>query len=840
MKKKGTLFVGLIAMILLLIVILLFNWQRVEKEREVEIGVVEILNSENYTGLEVNTTGLGGTVSLAGTMRSQESVNHVVSLIKKLDGVSSVDTHEIVLKPLLPATFSLRANNQAITLLGTTSSESAASQFKTRIEELTGMPVDHGISFDSEVEAPEWLDALAAVLPALFKVEALKVDVQNKVLQVSGISRDEAEYQAIVRGIQSFEGIDTVDTSGLILTLREPAWFSFGEGELTGIFASKAEAARLEDTLSNLMTVEVNQNLQVDETVAEAKWLEDLERLDVSAQALENAIVSYRDDVMHVSGVIRTQEVFDNLASKAPDLVHVKQLNLSKLLLRPLQPPWIQLDVNADKLVLAGRVRETAVADALIQSVMESSRTEFSGTVENQLRASKDFLAAKWSSEIQRLIPGIVQTEKGSLGLRDGVLSISGVVRDVEIFDQIKTFSSSFGQADQIEIAQLNFRPWKTPKFAVSTFGTKAVVSGRVGEEKAAKLLAEATGLVFGDDSSTQVLVDPDVIEALWLNSVIQMMPAMTGLENASLTATSEGIELGGIARTEESYELVTKALKEVSAQGVNNLVTLQPWLQPTLELISDGKVLQSAGALPSEIAVEQLNAQLERLAEAKNLTHKSTVDVSPNIETTDWLPLVTQAISGLSVLELPGMQVSDGIMTVMGRTSDQALADSIVSDISEAIEGLRIESEVAYIPPLEVQSGAGDAIVEEVVTKEAIDQCEQRLDAQMEGKRIEFASSSALISENSSPILLSLLQELKDCPEVLIEVSGHTDSSGNNASNLVLSEQRAQAVVDYLVSAGVPESRLQARGYGSDQPVAGNETIEGRAENRRIEFNIK
>lgn len=82
-------------------------------------------------------------------------------------------------------------------------------------------------------------------------------------------------------------------------------------------------------------------------------------------------------------------------------------------------------------------------------------------------------------------------------------------------------------------------------------------------------------------------------------------------------------------------------------------------------------------------------------------------------------------------------------------------------------------------------------------------------------------------------------MQLLKDVPTLKIELSGHTDNTGSATSNQSLSQDRAQAVVDYLVSKGIASNRLIARGYGSDRPVASNDSAEGRQENRRTEFEI-
>jgi outer membrane protein OmpA-like peptidoglycan-associated protein/tetratricopeptide (TPR) repeat protein len=79
----------------------------------------------------------------------------------------------------------------------------------------------------------------------------------------------------------------------------------------------------------------------------------------------------------------------------------------------------------------------------------------------------------------------------------------------------------------------------------------------------------------------------------------------------------------------------------------------------------------------------------------------------------------------------------------------------------------------------------------------------------------------------------------LKENPAVRVEISGHTDNSGTAAHNASLSQKRAQSVYDYLVSHGVEASRLFAKGYGADQPIADNSTEDGRQKNRRIEFKV-
>jgi OOP family OmpA-OmpF porin len=105
---------------------------------------------------------------------------------------------------------------------------------------------------------------------------------------------------------------------------------------------------------------------------------------------------------------------------------------------------------------------------------------------------------------------------------------------------------------------------------------------------------------------------------------------------------------------------------------------------------------------------------------------------------------------------------------------------------------------------------------------------------------RVEFGTRSAELTTASGPQLDRLVELMRGCAGATIEVGGHTDSRSGADFNLILSRERAEAVVAYMVAAGIPAERLSARGYGETSPVADNSTAEGRARNRRIEFEIR
>lgn len=101
----------------------------------------------------------------------------------------------------------------------------------------------------------------------------------------------------------------------------------------------------------------------------------------------------------------------------------------------------------------------------------------------------------------------------------------------------------------------------------------------------------------------------------------------------------------------------------------------------------------------------------------------------------------------------------------------------------------------------------------------------------------VNFETSSARLTAVSLPVLDKVADSLKAYPDVRVEIAGHTDSTGSAALNNRLSKARADSVRDYLVSKGVPASRMETKGYGSSRPIADDGTVAGRAANRRVEM---
>ena len=106
--------------------------------------------------------------------------------------------------------------------------------------------------------------------------------------------------------------------------------------------------------------------------------------------------------------------------------------------------------------------------------------------------------------------------------------------------------------------------------------------------------------------------------------------------------------------------------------------------------------------------------------------------------------------------------------------------------------------------------------------------------------RAVQFLSGSARLTEDARLALNQIATTLKSQPNLSVEITGHTDSQGNDNFNLELSRQRAESVRQRLLQRGVDGDRLIAQGLGESSPVADNSTADGRRENRRVEFKVR
>jgi len=181
---------------------------------------------------------------------------------------------------------------------------------------------------------------------------------------------------------------------------------------------------------------------------------------------------------------------------------------------------------------------------------------------------------------------------------------------------------------------------------------------------------------------------------------------------------------------------------------------------------------------------------------------------------------------------ELAEIQATD-----VENTQEQAMAEA---------EFLRVSQQQPVQPPGQPTQGRTEA---ETMAREALDKLNAggvRVTEESRGivillpGAVLFSTGKSVLLPGAKERLNKVADVLKDAANRKITVEGHTDSTGKAAMNDRLSQQRADAVKDYLMTRGVPSKQINTKGFGASHPIASNATSEGRAENRRVEIIIE
>lgn len=173
---------------------------------------------------------------------------------------------------------------------------------------------------------------------------------------------------------------------------------------------------------------------------------------------------------------------------------------------------------------------------------------------------------------------------------------------------------------------------------------------------------------------------------------------------------------------------------------------------------------------------------------------------------------------------------------TIAQYKSNSANGNYMISLPSGKNYGITIEKEGHLFHSENITLSDKDGFKE--VTKE-IKLADAKPGAKVVLNNIFFTSGKYDIRPESTLELQRLVKLMKTNPTLRIEISGHTDNVGDAKANLALSEERAKSVMSFLITNGIEKSRLVAKGYGSNDPISSNDTLDGRQQNRRTEFKI-
>ncbi|MGA7810984.1 OmpA family protein [Bradyrhizobium sp.] len=337
-----------------------------------------------------------------------------------------------------------------------------------------------------------------------------------------------------------------------------------------------------------------------------------------------------------------------------------------------------------------------------------------------------------------------------------------------------------------------------------------------------ARLLEAAHAAISGIEIADQMNLARGAPER-FDDAALLLIGQIGKLKDGKITLSDTSVTLSGMARDLGGREAIAAALKALPAgfTVAANDVKAPPYV---FQAYKDpvATTLTLSGYVPDDKVRAALAA-----AATRKFVEKVVDNLKPSVGAPyGFAAAVVPALGALSRLSTGTLVVSDREVKLSGDALYDAAAAQIRAGLGKDFpQGFQFKADISVRPP--------SAPVDPTV-------CQQLFSDILAKGQIRFETGSATIDPDSAGLLDRLVETALRCPSANFEIAGHTDGDGDDAFNQALSERRAQAVADFLVKAGLPADRFTAVGYGSSQPVASNDTDEGKAQNRRIDFVVR
>ena len=371
-----------------------------------------------------------------------------------------------------------------------------------------------------------------------------------------------------------------------------------------------------------------------------------------------------------------------------------------------------------------------------------------------------------------------------------------------------------------------------TARFTKDTDGVRfdACAADSPDAERVIMVAASAAGFE-GKSSCVQALGVPS---RTWGSAVAGAIDAVNSLGGGTVTISDTDVTLVALQGTEQStFDSVVGELEN----ALPDVFALNAELPATPQAGADGPpqftatrspegAVQLRGRIPNDL----INTTAENYAMAK--FGRANVTMGTRVVSdlpAGWAVRVLAGIEALSKMSNGSVVVEPDQMIIKGNTGlETAKADITRLLIDKLGQKSSFEINVTYVKQLDP-----------IASLPTPEECIAQIDAITNARKILFDPSSATITADTLPIVDDIADVLKKCADLRIQIAGFTDSQGREEMNQQLSQERAGAVLVALRQRRIPVSSFEAVGFGEADPIATNETEDGRESNRRIEFSL-
>lgn len=528
-------------------------------------------------------------------------------------------------------------------------------------------------------------------------------------------------------------------------------------------------------------------------------------------------------EAMHLRALVVAGNVVDS--GRLRDHINVESGRASVL-------PELSIQIlrNSDGISVIGLVPAESDREGLLGALEALAP----GAVTDMLETSDQPVPEGWADEVEFAQAAVAALPQSKISVDSAGVQVTALVPDEAERDELtSSLRRRAASGLNLTLDLTTPRPVISPfavRFQIDAQGARLDECAADSDEARNAILKAA--IAAGAPSDSDCVIGLGVPTPDWAKAVTTGIETLGALGNGSVTFADTDVFLTADPTVKQAdldravgelesnlpagFSLDAKIAARAGAVGVPEFVAVRA---------TDGKV-DLSGRLADELSRQTVESYAALRFGTANV-HAAT-RVSQGLPK-GWPARVLAALEVLATLEQGKVTVQPDKFVVEGVTGSRATSGQIARLLDRRLgEGRNYDLKVRYEKALDPRANLPTPAL-----------CVTRVNEVLAAKKISFQPGSALIDPGSGPTLDKVAGLLKQCTDYRMEVSGHTDSQGREEMNMILSQQRAQSVIDALLARRLLTGNLQARGYGETEPIMANDTEEHREQNRRIEFRL-
>ena len=647
---------------------------------------------------------------------------------------------------------------------------------------------------------------------------------------IGGVAPAPEAQRRAVAVAQSVTGVRVVaDGSGLLPVVSPFVWTARRQGSSVSLSGSVpsdgARAAILAAARRAIPDAEIADGMQLARGAAQSFTAAASFALARLA-ALSDGVVSVSDNTLSVGGTAISPSAYDGarraVASTLPPGLVAGALDI---LPARVDPFVLSASFDGKTLTLIGYVPSDTVHDTLVAT----ARAVLPGVAISDSLALASGEPPHFAEAASFVIAALAHLTTGGVTLDGLNADITGRARSVEDYEGlIKSTTGALPAGLTIVARSVEPAPVSDYGWDAERDGSQVTLNGYVPTAEDLDTVAGAARSLFPSATvDDRIRVASGEPRMDWIGAVQFAMTQLADLSRGKVSVGDKTLSIAGEAASAAAYAALVDALSKTlpASLTLNKSDVVPPRASPFL--------FRAARAADGGVDIGGNVASPDDRAQIMALLHRKFGSGAVNGDLTfaggapaGFADAVGVALGVLSRLSGGSVALSDKALSVDGLAFDPAaasgIADTLASDLPPGFT-VAANTVAARQPDQPVTPG----------------ECRDLLAGVLQSGGIGFSGAAADIAADSLGVLDRVSAVLMRCPDARVEVGAYSDNQGSAAKNRDRTQARAEAIVDFLVSAGIKRERLTAVGYGEDKPIADNDTEVGRAKNQRVEFAV-